>query len=93
MNPMYVQTVNLLLDVVPSVFKAPFFAMKGGTAINLFVQDMPRLSVDIDVVYCDHTVDREEALRQISHELTGLALRFWLWGFKRILEKLKVKTR
>jgi hypothetical protein len=27
------------------------FALKGGTAINLFVQDMPRLSVDIDLTY------------------------------------------
>ena len=36
--------------------------MKGGTAINLFVQDMPRLSVDIDVVYANHTQPRAEAL-------------------------------
>ena len=45
MNQIYVQTVNLLLDVVPAVFKAPCFAMKGGTAIDLFVQDMPRSAI------------------------------------------------
>ena len=89
MNPMYVQTVNLLLDVVPSVFKAPFFAMKGGTAINLFVQDMPRLSVDIDVVYCDHTVDREEALRQISHELNRISAEVLAMGFQADFRKTK----
>jgi len=50
MNPAYVQTVNLLLDIAPTVFQTPRFAMKGGTALNLFVQDLPRLSVDIDVL-------------------------------------------
>lgn len=47
----YIDTVRLLLRVVPDIFRNEIFAMKGGTAINLFVQDMPRLSVDIDVVY------------------------------------------
>jgi hypothetical protein len=50
MNPAYVQTVNLLLDIAPAVFQTPRFAMKGGTALNLFVQDLPRLSLDIDVL-------------------------------------------
>jgi hypothetical protein len=43
MNLTYVQTVNLLLDIAPTVFETPRFAMKGGTALNLFVQDLPRL--------------------------------------------------
>lgn len=43
--------------------------MKGGTALNLFVQDMPRLSVDIDVVFIDHVPDREAALAAIRAEL------------------------
>ncbi|APR03136.1 Nucleotidyl transferase AbiEii toxin, Type IV TA system [Thauera chlorobenzoica] len=54
-------TVRLLLAVAPGVFANGIFAMKGGTAINLFVRDMPRLPVDIDVVYLPwHTprVDR-----------------------------------
>jgi hypothetical protein len=34
MNPSYVQTVNLLLDIAPTVFQTPRFAMKGGTAQN-----------------------------------------------------------
>lgn len=37
------------------------FALKGGTAINLFVRDMPRLSVDLDLVFPDHTLPREQA--------------------------------
>jgi hypothetical protein len=43
--------------------------MKGGTALNLFVQDLPRLSVDIDVVFTDYTLGREEALRAIGDDL------------------------
>lgn len=51
MDAIYAQTVRLLLMAAPDVFANDIFAMKGGTAINLFVQDMPRLSIDIDVVY------------------------------------------
>lgn len=53
MDKAYVEVVRLLLESAPAIFEAPQFAMKGGTAINLFIQDMPRLSVDIDVVYTD----------------------------------------
>jgi hypothetical protein len=50
MNQEYVDAVRLLLAVAPAVFLSPRFALKGGTALNLFVQDMPRLSIDIAVV-------------------------------------------
>jgi hypothetical protein len=66
MNKAYIETVRLLLDAAPVIFETTVFAMKGGTAINLFVQDMPRLSVDIDVVYINHRTSREEALKSIS---------------------------
>ncbi len=69
MEKAYIETVRLLLEVAPVVFEQPGFAMKGGTAINLFVHDMPRLSVDIDVVYISYDHSREEALKAIS---TGL---------------------
>jgi hypothetical protein len=59
----------LLLAVAPAVFRSPRFALKGGTALNLFVQDMPRLSIDIDVAFTDHTLDREAALRAIAADL------------------------
>jgi len=49
MNPEYARTVQLLLSVAPDVFQGGVFALKGGTALNLFVQDMPRLSVDLVV--------------------------------------------
>lgn len=58
MDRTYLDIVRLLLDVAPEVFRGDRFALKGGTAINLFVQNMPRLSVDMDLVYLDHTTDR-----------------------------------
>jgi predicted nucleotidyltransferase component of viral defense system len=68
----YIATVRLLLDIAPAVFRSGLFAMKGGTALNLFVQDMPRLSVDIDVVFIDHVPDREAALAAIRAELRNI---------------------
>jgi hypothetical protein len=69
MDKVYIETVRLLLEVAPVVFTQPDFAMKGGTAINLFVDNMPRLSVDIDVVYTDYQRPREAALQAISSGL------------------------
>lgn len=47
----YRQQAALLLRALPFVTAEACFALKGGTAINLFVRDMPRLSVDIDLTY------------------------------------------
>ena len=91
MSPAYVRTVGLLLDVVPLVFKNTCFAMKGGTAINLFVQDMPRLSVDIDVVYRDHLADREQAIAHISNELNRVRTEVLSMGFQTDLRKSKAE--
>lgn len=75
MDKAYADTVRLLLAVAPDVFAGGTFAMKGGTAINLFVRDMPRLSVDIDVVYTRWDVEREEALAAIADELASVSAR------------------
>lgn len=83
----YIDAVRLLLRVVPDIFKNEIFAMKGGTAINLFVQDMPRLSVDIDVVYVHHDPSREEALLAISDELNLIQNRLKKLGFSVDLNK------
>ena len=47
----YKQQVSLMIQVLPEVAKEAVFALHGGTAINLFVRDMIRLSVDIDLTY------------------------------------------
>jgi predicted nucleotidyltransferase component of viral defense system len=72
MDKAYADTVRLLLTVAPDVFRNAAFAMKGGTAINMFVRDMPRLSVDIDVVYTPWNVTRDEALGAITGELAAI---------------------
>jgi predicted nucleotidyltransferase component of viral defense system len=72
MNATYIEIVRLLLEAIPVVFQEPQFAMKGGTALNLFIQDLPRLSVDIDVVFVDHTASRAEALRKIGASLDAI---------------------
>lgn len=53
------------MTVLPYVAKESCFALKGGTAINLFVQDFPRLSVDIDLAYKTYA-DRETDLATIN---------------------------
>ena len=60
----YKQQVSLLLQVLPEVAKEPIFALHGGTAINLFVRDMPRLSVDIDLTYIP-IEDRKTSFKNI----------------------------
>lgn len=69
MNRIYLETARLLTQVAPLVFADETFALKGGTAINLFARDMPRLSVDLDLVFPDHTVPREPALARIGEAL------------------------
>ncbi|MCW8885755.1 MAG: nucleotidyl transferase AbiEii/AbiGii toxin family protein [Motiliproteus sp.] len=68
MNEAYKKQVGLLLDVLPEVAKETCFAMHGGTAINLFVRDMPRLSVDIDLTYVE-IAERNETLEGINAAL------------------------
>ncbi len=68
-----INTVRLLLDVIPDLFVEGHFAIKGGTAINLFVREAPRLSVDIDLVYLNGTEPRELALATIAAALQRIA--------------------
>ncbi len=63
--------MGLLLDVLPEVAKEKCFAMHGGTAINLFVRDMPRLSVDIDLTYVE-IAERKETLDGINAALNRI---------------------
>ena len=62
----YVAQVRLLLDALPDIANEAVFALKGGTAINLW--DMPRLSVDIDLT-CLPLEDRQSFLKGIDDAL------------------------
>lgn len=78
-NPYYKQ-LDLLLDVLRAAGNENRFALKGGTAINLFFRDLPRLSVDIDLTYLP-LENRSETLRGIQEGLNGIA--------KTVKEKLR----
>ncbi len=67
-SSIYYKQVQLLMQVLPFVAKQACFALKGGTAINLFVREFPRLSVDIDLVYLPMKA-RDEALDEICEAL------------------------
>ena len=70
----YRRQVVLLLRVLPYVAEEPDFAIKGGTAINLFVRNMPRLSVDIDLTYLP-VADRVTSLAAIDEGMANIAQR------------------
>ena len=69
MNPLYLDTARLLVRVAPVVLSDGTFALKGGTAINLFVRQVPRLSVDLDLVYLDRLASHDEALGRTRESL------------------------
>ncbi|MFN8942387.1 MAG: nucleotidyl transferase AbiEii/AbiGii toxin family protein [Acidobacteriota bacterium] len=70
----YERQVRLLLRVIPLVAQETCFALKGGTAINLFVRNMPRLSVDIDLTYLP-VAPRHESLTDINAAMLRIAAR------------------
>lgn len=81
-TPVYLETARLLTQVAPLVLVDDTFALKGGTAINLFVREMPRLSVDLDLVFPDYTLAREAALARINGAIRQAADRLKRRGFE-----------
>ncbi len=72
MNDVYRKKVELLLRILPFVTDEECFAVHGGTAINLFVKNLNRLSVDIDVTYIP-LEDRTSSLNHINEALMRIA--------------------
>ena len=73
-SDVYQRQVSLLIKILPHVAEEECFALKGGTAINLFIRDMPRLSVDIDLTYLPVS-SREESLAAIDAAMKRIAQR------------------
>jgi hypothetical protein len=65
---MYRNQVEPLVQTLPQVAEEECFALKGSTAINLLVRDMPRLSDDIDLTYLP-IADREHSLLETEAAL------------------------
>lgn len=70
-NSYFVQ-VELLLSLMPLVSRESCFALKGGSAINLFFRDLPRLSVDLDLTYVP-LKNRAKSLAEIKAALARIA--------------------
>ena len=81
MQDKYIKQVALLVKCLPIIATEECFAIKGGTAINLFCLDLPRLSVDIDLAYLpiedrDTTYQNiNQALERISQKLQNIGLK------------------
>ncbi len=71
-NSPYFKQAELLVRVLHNIARETCFALKGGTAINLFVRNLPRLSVDIDLVYLP-IEDRTTSLTGIDSALNRIA--------------------
>jgi predicted nucleotidyltransferase component of viral defense system len=70
-NSQFFKQAELLLKILPIVNRESVFALKGGTAINFFVRNLPRLSVDIDLVYLP-IKERSESLQEISKSILSI---------------------
>ena len=70
-NEQYKRQVGLLIRIMPAVYQIKHFAIHGGTAINLFHQDMPRYSIDIDLTYIP-IEPRSKSLENINQLLRML---------------------
>ena len=71
-HEVYEEQVALIVKVLPFVANESVFALKGGTAINLFLRDFPRFSVDIDLAYLP-IKNRTESLVEISETMNRIA--------------------
>lgn len=67
----YAQKVELLLRLVPIIMEEEVFAIHGGSAINLFLKDLPRYSVDIDLTYIP-LADRITSIADINLHLKSI---------------------
>lgn len=72
MNNIYAQKVELLLRLMPVIMDEGVFAVHGGTAINLFLRDLPRYSVDIDLTYMP-LANRQDSLEDITLHLQKIS--------------------
>ena len=72
MPDQYLKQFRMLLNILPAITRETAFAFKGGTAINLFYRNLPRLSIDLDLTWLPVT-DRRSSLRDINDALDRIA--------------------
>lgn len=79
MDKSYLRQAELVVRCIPAIAAEECFALKGGTAINLFELDLPRLSVDIDLAFLPAT-ERVTAIAEIDAALSRIAGRLQARG-------------
>lgn len=85
MKKEYTDKVSLLINTIPHIAKESCFSLKGGTAINLFYLDMPRLSVDIDLTYIKFD-DRSTAYMNINKALERISKSLIHNGYSSVIQ-------
>ncbi len=85
MDDIFYKQAHLLLRLLPEVAKVDAFALHGGTAINLFYHEMPRLSVDIDLTWVPFG-ERESDLQQIMEKLISVSS-----GIKKAIPSIQIR--
>ena len=91
-NSPYFKQAKLLVQVLPTVAKQTCFALKGGTAINLFMHDLPRLSVDIDLCYIP-IQERDKSLDEIQQTMETIQAELEQQGYQVIPNNPQMTTR
>lgn len=86
-DSIFFKQADLLVQVIPFVHAETCFALKGGTAINFFLRNFPRLSVDIDLVYLP-VEDRSASLRGVDAALQRIAA-----TIRRVLPRVQVREQ
>ncbi|MGE0021036.1 MAG: nucleotidyl transferase AbiEii/AbiGii toxin family protein [Draconibacterium sp.] len=85
MNNLYKEQVRLLLRILPVIYREEDFAVHGGTAINLFVKNLPRYSVDVDLTYIP-IGPREVSMAEIDKKLAAISLQL-----QRVVPELNIR--
>lgn len=92
MDEKYLKQVELVVKVLNHIEKENCFALKGGTAINLFYNNLPRLSVDIDLTYTGFE-QREDACRNINSALERLTKSLKIKGYTAHLQGNNIEKK
>jgi predicted nucleotidyltransferase component of viral defense system len=85
MNNLYKEQVRLLLRILPVIYREEDFAVHGGTAINLFVKNLPRYSVDVDLTYIP-IGPQEVSMAEIDKKLAAISLQL-----QRVVPELNIR--
>ncbi|MCP3876712.1 MAG: nucleotidyl transferase AbiEii/AbiGii toxin family protein [Desulfobacteraceae bacterium] len=86
----YFEQAKLMLSILPIVGQEKDFALKGGTALNFFHLNMPRLSVDIDLTFLP-VKPRDETLKNITNSLSRISDSVERLFSRCQIQKLKIK--